>query len=76
MSERGGWLVAVEEGGRIRLLMVANKDLEEANKLAIAYTQGGTVINSTEISIDTVQAANMQPNDVRESADLSEKELR
>jgi hypothetical protein len=73
MVERGGWMVTVEDGGRIRLFMVANRDLEAANKLAVSFATGATVINSTEISVEAVEAANMQPNEVRESADLSQK---
>jgi hypothetical protein len=73
MAERGGWMVTVDDGGRIRLFMVSNGDLEAANKLAVFFAKGGTVINSTEISVDAVKAANMQPNEVRESADLSQK---
>jgi hypothetical protein len=73
MAECGGWMVTVDDDGRIRLFMVANRDLETANKLAISFADGGTVVNSTEISVNAIGTANMQADEVRESADLTQK---
>lgn len=71
MSECGGWCVTITDDDWTRMFMVANKNAEEAKKLALARAGSGAINTYAEMSEKEISDLCMEPNEIRESTDIS-----
>ncbi len=70
MAKAGGWCITIKKGDRLRLFMVANPSRYEAERLAMQCSGGGLIVSGSGASDPEIEALNMAPNEVKESADL------
>lgn len=60
-----GWCLTINNDRRLRLLMVAETALAEAERLALEYTGGGVVSTQSRLSQEDIQAFKMAAGEVK-----------
>jgi hypothetical protein len=65
MDDIGGWEVTIQDGERVIMCTVANKDERVARRLALSHVGGGKVILGDQLWESEIAALHLRPNDVK-----------